>query len=235
MCRLAYIPSKVKLSKGELTDLLQYLEDQCGGDGNGYLLLGKRSSRLSKSVKLSCRDIVRDTYNEIRRGASMIFHTRKVSVGWLSDEQCHPHRIGGKYKGHIAHNGTWGDGAAIAAYLGCGSDSIALARCVGKYGIRGAEIRGLFPRTGVFLVELDGDLRAIKKSGDLVYHTETGIFASDVPIWMHGAVDVAAGSHSLLAAPPEEVRKPANMGTKSIWAKASAISSDWITGDQWNA
>lgn len=235
MCRLAFVPPKCKVSKGELFDLFDYLELQCGGDGNGYVLSFPDGTSLSeKGVKLSSKDILKKAFPSIRKGAGMLWHTRKVSVGWISDRQCHPHPIsGGKAKGHLIHNGTWYDGATLASYLGCGSDTAALAKVIGKFGIKEAERRGLFPKSGVFLLELDGELRAIKKGGDLYYCRRTGVFASDFPFWWPDldkcTYEVDAGSHSLLAPPPQAPPRAITVGkaykyeSKSIWAKASAM------------
>lgn len=234
MCRLAYIPPKAKVSKRDLIELFEYLTLQCGGDGNGFVLVNPDGSTTAeKGVKLENTDIVKKTYPTIRKGGSLIWHTRKVSVGWVSDSQCHPHQIRGrKARGHLVHNGTWYDGATLAGYLGCGSDTAALARVIGKFGVKGAENRGLFPKSGIFLLELDGELRAIKKGGDLYYCPKSGVFASDFPFWWVGANEaweVATGSHSLLSPPPEAPPKPQAVATKwkyepkSIWAKASAM------------
>lgn len=232
MCRLAFVPPKSPISRGELSDLFDYLERQCGGDGTGYLLIPKdedKPTRMVKGVKLSTKMVVKDVYRPIRGGHGLIYHTRKVSVGWLSDDQCHPHVVGGrKARGYLVHNGTWYDGVAIANYLGCGSDTAALARVLGKFGMEGAEDRGLFPKSGVFLLHLNGELRAIKKGGDLRYCPRTGIFASSFPLWWGGGdYEVATGSHSLLSPPPEEVKLPApQTGYKKLWYKASALLGD---------
>lgn len=234
MCRLAFVPPKSKISRSELIDLFEYLEKQCGGDGNGFVLVAPDGSTTTqKGVKLASGDIVKRANPWIRKGASLIWHTRKVSVGWVADEQCHPHVVRGKKSnGHLVHNGTWWDGSVLASYLGCGSDTAALAKVIGKFGVKGAESRGLFPRTGVFLMELDGELRAIKKGGDLYYCPRTGIFASDFPHWWRGFDDcweVDTGSHSLLAPPPKapvkaiSVSKTWKYEAKNIWAKASAM------------
>lgn len=220
MCRLAYIPAGVKCNRNDLCNLFEMLEKSCGGDGNGFVAIGPNGEEYSeKAVKLTSDDIVKKTWRLLRKGWSLYFHTRKISVGWSSDKQCHPHRIkGDKFVGWLCHNGTWNDGVPLANYLGCGSDTAALARCIGKFGIEGAEKRNLFPKSGVFLIygSENGETsihRVVKKSGDLQYCPKTGIWASefdkDWPYWSQ-VYTSTIGKHLLCKPAPQYIPPPRN-------------------------
>lgn len=221
MCRLAYIPGKAKVNRTDLVDLLHMLEKSCGGDGNGFFAVSPTGEVFSeKGLKLDCCTIVAKVWKLIKNGWDVYFHTRKVSVGWKSDSQCHPFKIEGKrFSGWLCHNGTWRDGVPLANYLGCGSDTAALAKVIGKFGIEGAEKRDLFPSSGVFLIygSENGETpihRVIKKAGDLQYCPKTGIWASefdkDWPYWSQ-VYTATAGKH-LLCKPAPQYTPPAKVG-----------------------
>jgi hypothetical protein len=215
MCRLAYIPGKAKVNRNDLTCLFEMLEKSCGGDGNGYFAVSPTGEVVSeKGLKLDANAIIIKTWKLIRQGWDLYFHTRKVSVGWKSDSQCHPFRIDGKkFQGWLCHNGTWRDGIPLANYLGCGSDTAALAKVIGKFGIEGAEKRDLFPSSGVFLIygSENGETpihRVIKKAGDLQYCPKTGIWASEFdntwPNWSQ-VYTSTHGKHLLCKPAPQYV------------------------------
>lgn len=134
MCRLAFIPGRAKITKAQMLNLLDDLEVSFGGDGNGYVAISPTSKNIkhSKAVKLNNERIVNETYKLIQRGWALYYHTRKISVGWSSDTQCHPFKISGpKFKGYLCHNGTWFEGSTFAKYFKCGSDTAALAKLIG--------------------------------------------------------------------------------------------------------
>lgn len=218
MCRLAYIPGKAKVNRTDLVDLLHMLEKSCGGDGNGFFAVSPTGEVFSeKGLKLDCCTIVAKVWKLIKNGWDVYFHTRKVSVGWKSDSQCHPFKIEGKkFSGWLCHNGTWRDGVPLANYLGCGSDTAALSKVIGKFGIEGAEKRDLFPSSGIFLIygSENGETpihRVIKKAGDLQYCPKTGIWASefdkDWPHWSQ-VYTATVGKH-LLCKPAPQYTPPA--------------------------
>lgn len=233
MCRLAFIPSGSSVSRASLLRLFEYLESACGGDGNGFVCVKADGSeyRWLKSLDLSSAQIVAEVFKLIRSGWHCYYHTRKVSVGWLSDAQCHPHEVSGAaFDGFLCHNGTWGDGAPLARYLGKGSDTAALAHLLGKWSIDELEKRRLFPTSGVFLLtgtpagdESVGH-RVLKLSGDLYYCPVSRIWASDFPfewdadrepakqVW-----EVANGRHCLL--------KPAPVAPVKVWSTATKSGS----------
>jgi len=163
---------------------------------------------------LTTAQIVKQTYKLLRNNWSIYFHTRKVSVGWLDDSQCHPFEIKGKYfKGYLCHNGTWYDGGTMAKYFGCGSDTAAFARLIGSFGLKKLKDIKPFPTSGVFLLygskpSQVGLHRVINISGDLEYCPKTGVWASEFDKgWDHyqDTYHVAVGRHMLDKAPPKRV------------------------------
>jgi hypothetical protein len=231
MCRLAYIPGNCKVNRTDLVDLLHMLQKSFGGDGNGFVAVGPNGEQFSeKGVKLDNDAIVVKTWKLIKKGWSLYYHTRKISVGWSSDKQCHPHLIKGeKFNGWLCHNGTWNDGVPLANYFNCGSDTAALARCIGKFGIEGAEKRNLFPKSGVFLIygSENGESpihRVVKKSGDLQYCPKTGIWASefdkDWPYWSQ-VYTATVGKHLLCKPAPQYIPPVRGNGGKFVSRKNS--------------
>lgn len=211
MCRLAYIPGHAKLGYKKMVAFFDHLQCAFGGDGNGYVAVSPTGETISnKGVKLSNQQIVSVVYHLIRKGWSVYYHTRKISVGWAEDKQCHPFKISGKlFNGYLCHNGTWSQGATLASYLQVGSDTAALAKVIGKFGITLAEKEGLFPSSGVFLIYGNSigekpSHRAVKKYGDLRYCPRTGIWASEFPKdWdgFHKTYTVGTGYHNLNSIP----------------------------------
>lgn len=233
MCRLAYIPPRVKCNRNDLCNLFDALVKSCGGDGNGFVAIGPNGEEYSeKGVKLSNDEIVAKTWKLIKKGWSLYYHTRKISVGWSSDKQCHPHRIkGDKFVGWLCHNGTWHDGVPLANYLGCGSDTAALARCIGKFGIEGAEKRNLFPKSGIFLIygSENGETpihRVIKKAGNLEYCPKTEIWASEFDKdwgWWSQTYTSTIGKHLLCKPAPQYIPPPRGEKGKFVSRRHPAI------------
>lgn len=70
--------------------LLNHLEKECGGHGNGYALIkNRRITETRKGVKLDNKDI----YNRVRTASWdwLLYHTRIASIGDASDVNCHPY------------------------------------------------------------------------------------------------------------------------------------------------
>lgn len=238
MCRLAFIPGQVKATKGQLLGLLDMLEFSCGGDGNGYLLVSPNGAEevFNKGVKLDNKAILNDAYKLIRRGWSMYYHTRKISVGWADDAQCHPFKVKGpKYDGYLCHNGTWYDGAVMAKYFKCGSDTSALAKLLGKFDINDLQHRELFPKGGVFLLygARPGHTpvhRVIKLSGDLQYCTKSRIWASQFDkswVYYGQEYNVEDGSHMLEKPAPKStyIAPVRYVATKFSTSKRKAVQA----------
>lgn len=85
-----------------LTKYLKFLEDDFGGDGNGFALLkSNKIIKFEKGRKLDIRDISK--YIKENDYDWCLFHTRFASVGIKSDKNCHPFIIGDMM---LAMNGT---------------------------------------------------------------------------------------------------------------------------------
>lgn len=186
MCRLAFIPGQAPITKAQLLCLLDDLEVSFGGDGNGYVMISpKNQIKHSKGIKLNNETIANENYKLIRQGWAMYYHTRKISVGWADDNQCHPFEIKGpKFRGYLCHNGTWADGGVLARYFKCGSDTAALAKLLGKFTVEELKAMDLFPHSGVFLIygAKPGETpthKVIKQSGDLAYCGKSKVWASE--------------------------------------------------------
>jgi hypothetical protein len=216
MCRMIAIDGSAgksrTISKASIEDSFCELELSMGGDGNGMLWKLPRSKewRVEKGLKFSAEKAAGIAYRVINSGGKVLYHSRKVSVGWLDDSQCHPHRINGrKFSGWLTHNGTWHDGVAIATYLGLGSDTQALARVIGKFGLDESRKAGLFPSRGAFfLVSDNGDVRVIVANGDMVWSDDNGhrIWSSE-PVSMSSMdwKNVANGDYHLHEVPTVKV------------------------------
>lgn len=228
MCRLAFIPGRAKINYKELLELFNHLQASCGGDGNGYVAVSEDGQIVSnKGAKLTNGSIVKQTYKLIRNGWSLYYHTRKVSVGWITDEQCHPFEIKGReFKGYLCHNGTWFEGQTMAKYFGVGSDTAALAKLIGMFGLKNLKERKLFPESGVFLLygARPGKTplhRVLYMGGDLEYCPTTGAWASEFgDNWKHwnDTYYVEKGRHML--------EKPApKRAVQSTWVQGSNCST----------
>lgn len=112
MCRLLYFPANSemirKIGKENLTAFLKQLEKSAGGDGNGIgFFTSKGEAKIFKGVNFKVEDAAEIIYNVITKektSSGVIFHTRRASVGNVSDELCHPFQGKGFL---LAHNGHW--------------------------------------------------------------------------------------------------------------------------------
>lgn len=213
MCRLAFIPAKAPISRKNLESFLKQLEKSFGGDGNGYAAISPDGTVLiKKSLKLSCEIMAKEIHALKNQGWSIYFHTRKVSVGWHSDAQCHPFKIEGQeWHGTLCHNGTWMDGSVLAKYLNTGSDTATMAYLIGELGLETMDQRKLMPKSGVFLLYggKPGETpthNVLHLGGSLEYCPKTGVWASeffkDWPHY-HETIYVEEGSHSLEKPAPQ--------------------------------
>lgn len=107
MCRLLYATSN-KLESSFMVDLFKELDKSAGGDGLGIGGLVNEKPFIHKSITVKIEELV----EEIKRTSwdnGFFFHTRRASVGKISDENCHPFT----HKNAITvHNGHI-DGAGV--------------------------------------------------------------------------------------------------------------------------
>lgn len=217
MCRLAYIPANAKVSRKTLNLFFRQLERSFGGDGNGFAAVSEDGTAIiKKAVKLKCEVIAKQAATLNKQGYSIFFHTRKISIGWSSDEQCHPFQIKGpEFDGVLCHNGTWREGGILAKYLGTGSDTATFAHLIGQIGIDQIEQRELMPTSGVFLLHggKPGESKTdnvLHLGGSLEYCGKTGIWASEFfREWPHynETYKVSPGAHILNKPAPAKIVK----------------------------
>lgn len=98
MCRLALLNRKgieYIQERFGLENLLNYLERQLGGNGNGYCIIGDNCEifRLKKGVILSNEEIAEDILNNIDNVKWVVYHTRLATAGSICDKNCHPFRF----------------------------------------------------------------------------------------------------------------------------------------------
>lgn len=188
MCRLAYLPPNVRVNRKTMGNFFEQLECSFGGDGNGYAAISPNGDVvIEKGVKRSAHELAKSCMALNRAGWHVYFHTRKTSIGFNHDDQCHPFKIDGPaWKGTLCHNGTWSDGGVLAKYFDVGSDTAAFARLIGEFGLEEIERRKLMPAMGIFLLygAKPGETpthHAIRmtSSSDLEYCPKTGIWASE--------------------------------------------------------
>jgi predicted glutamine amidotransferase len=121
MCRLLLSnKSGIDLieKKYGLEKFMKYLEEACGGQGNGITLVKhedgkKKIVMFKKGVKYSVKNIIHDIKNKDYDW--LLFHTRVKSVGEVSDANCHPFRAKGIY---LAMNGTESKFSGLANMIG---------------------------------------------------------------------------------------------------------------------
>ena len=183
MCRLIIATKKAVEDynrKYNLLTLLEHLEKQCGGHGNGVALFSKGvCTTLVKSVKTT----VEDVYDIIMRAKdydTMIFHTRIASCGEIDDERTHPFVYG---NGNVlAMNGTIHDLTPYADALGITDTEVVCKLINDTKDIKGV-VKILKETSAVFVGMHYGKPYAIKNNGALEeYMTKSGFFfASSFP------------------------------------------------------
>ncbi len=104
MCRLAYITTN-DIEKALLQNLFTSLEKSMGGDGNGIGGFIDGVPLLEKQIKKEAATFVSD--NTWDHG--YFFHTRRASVGSITDNNCHPFVWGDTITCHNGHI----DGAGV--------------------------------------------------------------------------------------------------------------------------
>lgn len=181
MCRL-FLGNKASIlaynKRFGLLNLLQHLEKECGGHGNGYALL--KAGKLAgsgKGLKLDSKTIADILLSSSYEYA--VYHTRVVSVGSLSDEQCHPF-ISESTNSALAMNGTIGHLRDIASVLNQ-SDTQVISFLTSNMSI-GDCITTLQQLRAVFVGFQQGIPYVCKTSGDLEQYGTSYLYASSFPL-----------------------------------------------------
>lgn len=243
MCRLAFIPARTKISRKQLASFFNQLECSFGGDGNGYAAISPDGTvTIGKGVKMSTDQIAGEAIKLNRAGYAIYFHTRKISVGWSSNDQCHPFRIDGpSWDGSLCHNGTWTEGAPLAKYLCTGSDTATLAYLIGEIGLPEIKNRDLMPRSGIFLLYggKPGEAKmhtVLNLGGSLEYCPKTGVWASEFfKDWPNYNLtySVEQGAHMLEKPAPKSKRPVITTSYKGCGTGYSSSGTYYSTGTKY--
>lgn len=105
MCRMLLMNKKAEKEIEKiygLNNYLKYLEEELGGNGNGFALLkDNKIIKLEKGVNLKTKDIAEVFKKNDYDWA--LFHTRLATIGNVNDKNCHPFKRGDTV---LAMNGT---------------------------------------------------------------------------------------------------------------------------------
>lgn len=113
-----------------LEEFMLYLENECGGAGNGVAVIKNGKVRfMKKGVEYTCRDIASKI--RLMDYDYCIFHTRVPSVGAKTDANCHPYRDGDNL---LCMNGTERDFKGVADVLGI-TDTEAVFQVAMKFNV----------------------------------------------------------------------------------------------------
>lgn len=187
MCRIAVLPAGYKGDK--IVSLLNYLEKEKGGDGNGFSWIDNEDKlQIVKGLKVK-----NNLINKISSKSELVlYHTRLTSAGYKDDDNCHPFLTtdGRGRKFSLCHNGTWSSHTewkrillmmgklTVPQYKGW-SDTHLMSWMISEQGADRIEI----PESGVW-VEYFGDHAVVYvKSGDFQAYKigKKWIYASEFP------------------------------------------------------
>lgn len=97
MCRLALINNnglKYINEKYDLLEFFNYLQSTCGGHGNGICIVNNDNSfYIKKGLRLTNEKIIKIIDNNIDKLKWVIYHTRRASIGKISNTNCHPFKL----------------------------------------------------------------------------------------------------------------------------------------------
>ena len=180
MCRLILVNKKdfnKYDSRYGILPLMKHLESECGGHGNGYVLIKDNIIiSMDKGVKLSNADI----YSKIVKEDwdYLIWHTRIKSSGANKDDtSCHPFVRG---EDCIAMNGTEYDFETMALALGI-IDTQVIFKCIEGLSLS-RTMETLAHLSSVFIGTVDGVPYAVNAGGSLYKWNESSLHASSFPL-----------------------------------------------------
>jgi hypothetical protein len=164
-----------------MEDLLQYLIEAKGGDGNGVAALWKNGRMESEKGVRKVRSVLQILKLFRSEGASwLLFHTRLATCGEVSKALCHPFVENDFLLAHNGHDAVFAElGQALSL-----SDSACIARVWGRLDL---PIRELQRRKGVFMGFAKEDPFIVKGDphSDLVALWDSKkravLFASELP------------------------------------------------------
>lgn len=158
--------------------LLDYLERQCGGNGNGLALANhNKVFYMRKGVKYKNETIVKQL--KTMNWEWCVYHTRVKSVGMVNDRNCHPFKAGNII---LAMNGTESGYAGLAHALDI-TDTQAVLLSVKKFNLDLFDT--LKPLSSNFIGFVDGVPFATSpnnyKSYDIAKEDNAIVIASSLP------------------------------------------------------
>lgn len=165
MCRV-FIGTKNAIMRynrlHNLTSLLHYLVNNCGGHGNGIALIKDKTIIYTKkgvdyTYKQAARALLLRDYDYA------LFHTRIASVSTISDENCHPFTYQKRYA--LIMNGTINNLSALAEAIGI-TDTETIFNVIKGLDID-TTIKALSTLSPVFIGVAEGLPYVLKNSGAL--------------------------------------------------------------------
>lgn len=105
MCRVFYMAKKINEDK--LSKILEYLEKEAGGDGNGIGGFINKKPFVEKDIKNTTDSFAQEMIDHSWDNG-VLFHTRRASVGSVNDNNCHPFICNNTitvHNGHIEGSG----------------------------------------------------------------------------------------------------------------------------------
>lgn len=177
--------------------LMNHLEKQCGGHGNGFALVkDKQIIKYAKGEKLTNEEIYH-TIKGVRNWDYILYHTRIASIGDRGDSNCHPFIDNNNA---LAMNGTAYEFYDVAEVMEK-TDTELIFKLV-KDLAPTKTTQALAVLKAIFIGFSRGKPYAVKGSGDLAVYTKgsssfhASTFPKDVPhktlgkgyIWLNGTV-----------------------------------------------
>lgn len=169
--------------------LMEHLEAECGGQGNGYALVRKGVIFESrKGVKLSNEEIYKRIIT--LKWDYLVYHTRICSIGAKGDANCHPFVQGNDC---VAMNGTEHGLSTLSNALSR-TDTEVIFKNITGMGLE-STTRTLVELSSVFVGTADGKPYVVKAGGTL--HKWKGgsksFHASTFPIEVKNVADIKDG------------------------------------------
>lgn len=196
MCRQIAIPPGT--TRKQALNILLEMEG-CNTDGTGYAYVKNGKFHLYKSVRTASQLAKVPTFlDHLPYKGYTIAHIRAKTHGSISRENTHPFVAGNNC---VSHNGVWSDHRLVRLALSktCRfhgeTDSETAAHLINVIGVKRftdeIDFAGVF-----FILKRNGELFAIKTSGDLAIHktkNKTYLLASELEFPKYKSVEAING------------------------------------------
>lgn len=189
MCRIAVFSMGIlKNEYNYILNLLEWLEERQGGDGNGLSWWNNKKQCLCRMFgeKIEVESILKKLIElNLKNEIMIMFHTRLASAGYVSDENCQPLRI--DKTSSLCHNGTWGGYHPFKTYFYM-TGKYSLKEYIGKSDTsvlvdiikeRGEDFLNSL-LSGVILLQKENEITLYKHNGSFEYIDHSGeiVYAS---------------------------------------------------------